>query len=95
VFVRHEDLVHEPRRGFADLFDRLGLPFGSAAQRRIDALSAGRSENDRTDPHALKRDPERVIRSWRRRLTEQEVTGVRERTSDVWPRFYAAETWEA
>jgi hypothetical protein len=30
---------------------------------------------------------------WRDELTREEIATLRERTSDVWPRFYSDEDW--
>ena len=84
VVVRAEDLSLDPAPAFAALYDRLGLPFGPAAERAI-ARTASRSTGAGSpDPSG---GPAR-----RERLAPQEEARVRELTADVAPAYgYVAE----
>jgi hypothetical protein len=91
--VRHEDLSADPVPAFAALYDRLGLPYGPAAERAIlAATSAGTGGGamrwsvaaagvSRTAARRL--DSRANLQVWRERLTPEEVAAVRERTADV------------
>jgi len=94
-FVRHEDLADDPVTGYAALYDALGLHFDDAARRRIVDWSA---EGNVTEvaSHELgttRRDSRAAARTWRHRLTPEEVARVREGVADVAPAFYGDETW--
>jgi len=91
--VRHEDLSADPVPAFARLYDRIGLPFGPAAERAIRAAtSAGSgggamrwslSAGGVSKTAARRLDSRANLQVWRERLTDEEVARIRERTADV------------
>ncbi|HYN18953.1 MAG TPA: sulfotransferase family protein, partial [Actinomycetes bacterium] len=91
--VRHEDLSVDPVAAFAGLYDRLGLPFGPAAERAVvEATSAGSgggamrwsvSSGGVSKTAARRLDSRANLQVWRERLTPEEVARIRELTAEV------------
>jgi hypothetical protein len=93
AFVRHEDASAEPLATFERLYAELGLDFTSAAREAIARASAPDNPAELTTPHAVELDSAASLGRWRDDLTAEEVETLRERTRDVWPRFYSDEDW--
>ena len=95
--VRHEDLSADPVPAFATLYERLGLPFGPAAERAVrEATTAGSgggamrwsvSAGGVSKTAARRLDSRANLQVWRERLSDQEVARIRELTADVAPLF--------
>jgi hypothetical protein len=93
IFLRHEDVSLEPSESFERLYERLGLELTGTARADIERASASGNPSALTTPHAVELDSAASLGRWRDELTPQEVETLRERTSDVWPRFYSDEDW--
>jgi phosphoglycolate phosphatase-like HAD superfamily hydrolase len=93
IFLRHEDVSLEPSGSFERLYERLGLLLTETARAEIERASASGNPSALTTPHAVELDSAASLGRWRDELTPQEVETLRERTSDVWPRFYSDEDW--
>jgi hypothetical protein len=93
LFLRHEDVSLEPAASFERLYERLGLELTETARAEIERASASGNPPALTTPHAVELDSAASLGRWRDELTSQEVETLRERTSDVWPRFYSDEDW--
>ncbi len=93
VFLRHEDVSLEPGASFERLYERLGLELTEPARAEIERASASGNPSALATPHAVELDSAASLGRWREELTPQEIETLRERTSDVWPRFYSDEDW--
>ncbi len=93
AFVRHEDASAEPVATFERLYAQLGLDLTPAAQEAIARASAPDNPAELATPYAVELDSAASLGRWRDELTAEEVTMLRERTRDVWPRFYSDEDW--
>jgi hypothetical protein len=93
VFLRHEDASLDPVETFARLYERLGLELTPEARETIARASAPENPAELTTPHAVELDSAASLGRWREQLTAAEVEQLRERTRDVWPRFYSDEDW--
>jgi hypothetical protein len=92
-FVRHEDASAEPVATFQRLYSTLGLELTPAAREAIARASAPDNPAELSTPHAVELDSAASLGRWREDLTAEEVETLRERTRDVWPRFYSDEDW--
>ncbi len=99
--VRHEDLSLEPLQGFRELYDRLDLSFTNRAQATI--LSSSNSENPQELPqysgahksvHGTRLDSRANLQNWKRRLSAEEISRIRQLTESVAVRYYPDFTWE-
>jgi hypothetical protein len=93
TFLRHEDASLEPVATFELLYERLGLELTPAARAEIEQSSAADNPSELPTPHAVALDSAASLGRWRDQLTADEVATLRERTRDVWPRFYADSDW--
>ncbi len=93
AFVRHEDASAEPVATFERLYAQLGLDFTPAAREAIARASAPENPAALATPYAVELDSAASLGRWRDELTAEEVATLRERTRDVWPRFYSDEDW--
>jgi hypothetical protein len=93
TFLRHEDASLEPVATFELLYERLGLELTPAARAEIEQSSAADNPSELPTPHAVALDSAASLGRWRDQLTADEVATLRERTRDVWPRFYAESDW--
>jgi Sulfotransferase family len=92
-FVRHEDASAEPVATFARLYERLGLELTPDAREAIARASAPDNPAELSTPHSVELDSAASLGRWRDDLTAAEVETLRERTRDVWPRFYSDDDW--
>jgi hypothetical protein len=94
--IRHEDLAADPIPGFRKLYDNLGLEYTRTANQAI--LDSSRPDNpselSRGRVHSVKMDSRGSLQNWKRRLSGEEVTRVRELTDGVWQAYYRVESWE-
>jgi hypothetical protein len=93
TFLRHEDASLEPAATFELLYERLGLDLTPSASAEIEQSSASDNPSELPTPHAVALDSAASLGRWRDQLTPDEVETLRERTRDVWPRFYAESDW--
>jgi hypothetical protein len=93
VFLRHEDASLDPVGTFERLYERLALQLTPEARAEIVRASAPENPAELATPHAVSLDSAASLGRWRGDLTPEEVETLRERTRDVWPRFYSDEDW--
>ena len=92
-FVRHEDASAEPVVTFEQLYEQLGLELTPDAREAIARASASDNPAELSTPHSVELDSAASLGRWRDDLTPAEVETLRERTRDVWLRFYSNEDW--
>jgi hypothetical protein len=92
-FLRHEDVSAEPVATFERLYAEFGLDFTPSARQSIARASAPDNPAELPTPHAVQLASAASLGRWRVDLTADEVETLRERTRDVWPRFYSDEDW--
>lgn len=93
LFLRHEEASLDPVGTFERLYERLGLELTPAARERIAHSSDPGNPAELPTPHAVALASAASLGRWRRDLTPDEVETLRERTRDVWPRFYSDDDW--
>jgi Sulfotransferase family len=92
-FLRHEDVSAEPVATFERLYAELGLELTPSVRQSIERSSAPDNPAELPTPHAVQLASAASLGRWREDLTAEEVETLRERTRDVWPRFYFDEDW--
>jgi Sulfotransferase family len=93
IFLRHEDASADSISTFERLYATLGLEFSDDARSGIERSSASDNPAELRSPHDVALASAESIGRWRGDLEPAEVEILRERTRDVWPRFYAEEDW--
>ncbi len=95
LFIRHEDIASDPLTRFGELFARLELPFSPQVQAAVQKSSAPSNpvEIPVDKAYTLQRDSRAVIKTWKDRLSAEEIEWVREGTRNVARAFYTEEDW--
>ena len=93
AYLRHEDASLDPVATFERLYAQLGLELTGSARAEIARSSAPGNPAELAAPHGVELDSAASLGRWREQLTGDEIETLRERTSDVWPRFYAETDW--
>ena len=95
IVVRHEDLSHDPVACYRDLYAALDLDFTPRVEKAI--LKASSSENptelSKEKVHAVKLDSRANLDNWKKRLSPDEITRIREMTGKTTQLFYSDEEW--
>jgi len=95
MFVRHEDLAANPLEGFERLYQYCGLTWNKRAKSVILAHSAPTNPKEVSpgDPGTIRRDSQATIRTWKKRLTQEEIERIREGTEEISSLFYKDAEW--
>jgi hypothetical protein len=97
LFVRHEDISKDPINSFRNLFHKLNLTFTDHAEEIIEKYTSSSQEVSFSDikhrPPVRHLDSFENIKSWKNRLTEEEVERVKSQVRDVAREFYSDEEW--
>ena len=95
IVVRHEDLSLDPIASYRDLYAALDLDFTPKVEQAI--LGASSSENpvelSKKKVHAVKLDSRANLDNWKKRLSADEITRIREMTGKTAKLFYSDEEW--
>ena len=86
-FAKHEDLSLNPIGEFKKMFSYLQLPFDDKVQQHIIDSTKPKEES------RLKRNAKENIKSWKNRLSLDEIDEIKKGTKDVWRHFYTEEDW--
>jgi hypothetical protein len=96
ILVQYEDLSKDPVRRYKELYDSLGLTYSARIEHKIryfsresnpDELSPGRT-------HSIALDSQANLDNWKRRLTAEEISRVKQLTARVYPYFYDEQDWQ-
>ena len=89
-FRRHGDMVLDPVNRFRELYQDLGLPFEEEIERHLRESVTGGAGETQTDVYGA-RDAAAVTRTWKDRLTPDEVDFILGETSALRAHFYPDE----
>jgi glutaredoxin-related protein len=95
IVVRHKDLSRDPVNGYRGLYASLGLDYTPRVEKIIlDSTSSDNpAELSRKKTHSVKLDSLASVDNWKKRLTEDEITRVREITEEVSLLYYSDSEW--
>ena len=95
IVVRHEDLSRDPLSGYRDLYAALDLDFTPKVEQTILGASSPENPNElsKNKVHSVKLDSRANLDNWKKRLSAEEITRVREMTGKVSNIFYSDEEW--
>ena len=90
IVIRHEDLSRDPIPGYRELYESLELDFTPRVEERIfnSSSSDNPAELSRKKVHSVKLDSRANVDNWKKRLTDEEASRVRELTQDVLALYY-------
>jgi hypothetical protein len=86
-FVRHEVLSEEPLSEYEKLYEYLGIEFDDTVRNRISTSTSA------TEVSLLERNSQDNIKTWKERLTKEEIDLIYKETQQVWKNFYTDEDW--
>lgn len=91
----HEELAVNPLREIRELYRILGLEWTARVERRVRGHTNARNPAAAPEGvvHQLRRDSAAAVRTWRKILTEEEVSYLRRSTGEMAARFYSDEEW--
>ncbi len=94
IFLRHEDISADPLERFAYLFKQLNLDFSYKVKKTIEVYSNPLNPGELKEGHQIvKLDSKTNIKSWKKKLTESEVTYIRSKVEDISSAFYKDADW--
>lgn len=94
LFVRHEDLSHDPIGGYERIYKFLGMEYTSSIQTKIHSYSFDENVHpvSARDIH-IQRTSLSNIAKWKERLTEQEIQYLHENVQQISRSFYSDDEW--
>lgn len=93
LFLRLEDVAHDPLARFGTMFDHLGMPFEDEVRATILEHSDASNPDQVTDMASTKRDSRAAVQAWRRSLTDDDLARIRDGVEPVAGAFYGDEDW--
>jgi hypothetical protein len=96
IVIRHEDLSRDPEEGFRELFESLGLTYTSNVQTKLKnySQSGNTKELSKKKVHGIRLDSQANLSNWKKRLSEYDISRIRQLTLDVADKFYTKESWK-
>jgi hypothetical protein len=93
--VRHLDLSLDPVQEYKSLYEEIGIPFTSTAERRIRKASSAENPAELSENavHSIKMDSRASLKNWQKRLTHDEINRIRDLTGDVAAHYYSEQDW--
>jgi hypothetical protein len=87
LFVKHEDLSKNTIPEFRKIFSKINLKFDDNVEKYLlESINSNKNSY-------LKRDSVKNIKSWKQRLSADEIERVKIGTRNVWTKFYSEEDW--
>jgi hypothetical protein len=86
-FVKHESLSQNPLPEFKSIFNKLDIDFDDNVKKEIIESTTSKTNT------ALKRDSASIIKSWKDRLTPEEIELIKRETYEVWRHYYSELDW--
>lgn len=96
LVVRHEDLTQHPLEQFEKIFDHFQLDFTHSVKRKIETTTSDKNEGEvnYAEGHiATNRNSKKITYLWKERLTASEIIFIKDKTQEVWSKFYSEKDW--
>lgn len=94
TFLRHEDISADPLEHFTYIFKRLNLDLSEQVRATIEDYTNASNPRDAQQGHLLtKRDSKSNIKSWKKKMSEAEISYIRTRVEDISHTFYSDSDW--
>lgn len=87
LFIRHEDISHHPVEMYKEIFHKLDIAFNDFVKEKIIASTTALEET------AQLRNARKNTKTWKHRLTVEQVEQIRVGTANVCAHFYNEEDW--
>lgn len=93
LFLRLEDIAHDPVASFRHLYDALGLGFNQHAADTIISHSNSSNPSEQRDASSTKRDSRASVSTWKTRLSSEEIARIRVGVEPIASEFYTDADW--
>jgi len=86
-FVKHEDLSKNPIPEFEKMFRYLNLKANNVVEDYINKTTTSKENS------SYNRNSVENLKTWKNRLTTEEIYRIKEGTKNIWTRFYTENDW--
>lgn len=93
LFIRHEDLSADPINQFQSIYREFGLKFTQKAKRTILDNSGAHNPVEQQARNEFVRNSRENINNWKARLSQDEISLIRNKTSEIASPFYGDDEW--
>ena len=95
IFLKHEEISHQPLASYEQLFSKLGLAFTAEVQAQIREHSNASNPSHASGTEKLtKLNSRKVISQWKKALSSEEIMRIKAIVGDFADRFYPQSDWE-
>ncbi|QDO93677.1 hypothetical protein FNB79_06705 [Formosa sediminum] len=96
-FVKHEELSMNPKQEFKRIFSKIGLTMDSNVEDYIFQTTNAKVDlkviENSTEVFNTKRNSLENIKTWKKRLSNDEIQKIKKGTENVWKKFYDEKDW--
>ncbi|MDO6760241.1 sulfotransferase domain-containing protein [Tamlana sp. 2_MG-2023] len=96
-FVKHEDLSLNPEQEFRKMFSKIGLTVDSNVENYIFTSTNKNMDSNvilnSTEVFDTSRNSKENIKTWQKRLSNDEIKRIKIGTKPVWKKFYTEKDW--
>ena len=93
LFIKHEDLSTDPLNQFHLIFKTFDLEFTEQVKNIIHQTSGSHNPVEQQQKNPFKRDSKENINNWKKRLTTEEISLIKKKTSGIADLFYTRNEW--
>lgn len=93
IFLRHEDISDDPLGKFKHVFNQFELDFNHKVESAVIKSSGPHNPVEQQPGNEFKRDSKANIYNWKKRLSQEEIEIIREKTDDISKSFYENCEW--
>lgn len=95
TFLKLEELASNPLQEFEKLYKKFNLKYSNSIKNKIVENSRGKNPNkvSKDDPSNIKRNSKAQIKIFKKRLSQKEISYIKEQTSGIWENFYTESDW--
>lgn len=96
-FIRHEDLSKDPIKEFQKMFNFLELEFDKRVKSYIVETTQSQISNEvifnSSKIEDVNRNSSENIKTWKKRLTNEEIVKIKLGTEKIWKQLYSESDW--
>lgn len=89
LFVKHEDIAMDPKPGFNNIYNHLGLKLDGKIMEYIENFTSENNPKVSTSSKYQPRNSKLSLYTWRNRLSDDEIERVKIATRDIASMFYS------
>lgn len=95
VFLKHEDIAHDPLVQFEKLFRTLGLDFTNELQERIlEYSNESNPSHSKRNEMLIKLNSKKTVSHWKSCLSGQEIARIKKTVGEISKLYYSDSDWK-